>query len=426
MSNKLAGGIKAGSASVSLAVELLKASDSTALTGIVYSGVTASYWRQGGTRTAITTATLGSVDAAYSSGGFLEVDATNMPGVYRFDVPDAAFATGADWVCISLKVATAFQLNFFFALETQGASELSARIPAALTGDGNIKADVLRVNGTTQTAGDLASLITTVDTVVDAVKLKTDALPAAPAATGDIPSASTIATTVWASGSRTLTSFGTLVADIWANGSRTLSSFGTLVADIWANATRTLTSGAAPSAADIADAVCDEALSGHATAGTVGAALTAASSAGDPWATIVPGAYGEGTAGKAFGRLNIGSSSDPVIVLPDPPASAQMCRVVGYFEDVNGQPARNVPVFFELLSTVPLKGNKIIVEHTLEVRTDYLGRLADKSGNAYVDIKRTDQMTPSTKTYRIRCEAAKLDWTGTVTTTTLDLATKIT
>jgi hypothetical protein len=41
-----------------------------------------------------------------------------------------------------------------------------------------------------------------------------------------------VASAVWASGARTLTSFGTLVADIWANGTRTLTSFGTLVADI--------------------------------------------------------------------------------------------------------------------------------------------------------------------------------------------------
>lgn len=40
---------------------------------------------------------------------------------------------------------------------------------------------------------------------------------------------------VWASATRTLTSYGTLVADIWANATRTLTSFGTLVADIAAS-----------------------------------------------------------------------------------------------------------------------------------------------------------------------------------------------
>lgn len=61
------------------------------------------------------------------------------------------------------------------------------------------------------------------------------------------------------------------------------------------------TGGSAPTAAAIADAVWDEAISGHLTAGTTGAALNAAGSAGDPWTTPLPGAYGSGTAGKIIG-----------------------------------------------------------------------------------------------------------------------------
>lgn len=54
-------------------------------------------------------------------------------------------------------------------------------------------------------------------------------------------------------------------------------------------------------AAEIADAVWDEAISGHAGAGSTGEALSAAGSAGDPWTTPLPGAYGAGTAGKIVG-----------------------------------------------------------------------------------------------------------------------------
>jgi len=88
--------------------------------------------------------------------------------------------------------------------------------------------------------------------VVDAIKLKTDNLPASPAAVGsamtlEAGERTSVATAVWASGSRSLTTFGTLVSDVatavWAASTRTLSSFGTLVSDIWSNATRTLTSG---------------------------------------------------------------------------------------------------------------------------------------------------------------------------------------
>lgn len=60
------------------------------------------YYRRGatGAATAITLATLANAQAAWSSGGFVQVDATNLPGVYRLDVPDAALATGVDTVLI--------------------------------------------------------------------------------------------------------------------------------------------------------------------------------------------------------------------------------------------------------------------------------------------------------------------------------------
>jgi hypothetical protein len=53
--------------------------------------------------------------------------------------------------------------------------------------------------------------------------------------------------------------------------------------------------------AEIADGVWDEAISGHLTAGSTGAALNAAGSSGDPWTTPLPGAYGAGTAGFIIG-----------------------------------------------------------------------------------------------------------------------------
>lgn len=67
-----------------------------------------------------------------------------------------------------------------------------------------------------------------------------------------------------------------------------------------------------PTVTAIADQVWDEALAGHLTAGSTGAALNAAGAAGDPWSTTIPGAYGAGTAGKIVGdNLNatVGSRS---------------------------------------------------------------------------------------------------------------------
>lgn len=68
--------------------------------------------------------------------------------------------------------------------------------------------------------------------------------------------------------------------------------------------------GALPTANAIADQVWDEVLSGHLTGGSTGAGLNAAGSAGDPWATSLPGAYSAGTAGKILGdNLNATVSS---------------------------------------------------------------------------------------------------------------------
>ena len=69
----------------------------------------------------------------------------------------------------------------------------------------------------------------------------------------------------------------------------------------WSSGAITAASLAADAGAEIADAVWDEALSGHTTAGSAGKALSDAGAAGDPWGTAVPGAYGAGTAGYILG-----------------------------------------------------------------------------------------------------------------------------
>ncbi len=56
-----------------------------------------------------------------------------------------------------------------------------------------------------------------------------------------------------------------------------------------------------PTVGAIADAVWDEAISGHLTAGSTGATLSAAASAGDPWLTVLPAAYAAGSAGYIVG-----------------------------------------------------------------------------------------------------------------------------
>lgn len=70
----------------------------------------------------------------------------------------------------------------------------------------------------------------------------------------------------------------------------------------------------------IADGVWDELLAGHAVVGSAGEALSAAGTAGDPWITPLPGAYGAGTAGYIIGTnldakvSQAGAGSGSVIV----------------------------------------------------------------------------------------------------------------
>ena len=76
------------------------------LTGLVYNSanLVASYVRPLAARAALTLATQ-TVDGAHADGGFVEVDATNMPGIYRLDLPDAVCAAGVNSVVVMLKGA---------------------------------------------------------------------------------------------------------------------------------------------------------------------------------------------------------------------------------------------------------------------------------------------------------------------------------
>ncbi len=185
--------------------------------------------------------------------------------------------------------------------------------PAGLTTNGYVKSALLR--WLTDDAGGTPNALQTgrVDSYIGAV------------ADGVIAAASFAANAldaVWSTTARTLTAFGTVASDaataVWAAGTRTLTAFGftvaatvadksgyALTADYDAAMTAAQAGDAMALTSDertaVADAVWDEALAGHATPGSAGAALAAAGSIGDQWATDLPGQYGEGTAGYILG-----------------------------------------------------------------------------------------------------------------------------
>jgi len=86
--------VAAGTTSLSVFV-FLQTTAGAAQTGLVYnsSGLTAYWSRPGSASAAITLATQ-TTTGAYSSGGFVELDSTHMPGIYRLDIPNTVIASG--------------------------------------------------------------------------------------------------------------------------------------------------------------------------------------------------------------------------------------------------------------------------------------------------------------------------------------------
>jgi hypothetical protein len=78
------------------------------VTGLTAStaGLSAYYNRTRSNRVPITLVNLTYMTDSWMSGGFKEVDAATMPGIYRLDLPDAAVAVGADDVTVVVRGAS--------------------------------------------------------------------------------------------------------------------------------------------------------------------------------------------------------------------------------------------------------------------------------------------------------------------------------
>jgi len=173
--------------------------------------------------------------------------------------------------------------------------------------------------------GALKALIDTVDTVADAIKVVTDALPNS----GSLSSLATAAN---------LATVDTVVDGIQtdlSNGTDGLGALKTLIdtVDTVVDAVKAKTDqltftvsnqvdsnalSAALTVAAISDGVWDEAIAGHAGAGSTGAALSAAGGAGDPWSTAIPGSYTSSQAGYILGTTVVNSLANDAIVYVNP------------------------------------------------------------------------------------------------------------
>lgn len=75
------------------------------LTGVAFGDLNGHFTQEGDAAfTVITMATM--TEGTWATGGFIEMDATALPGVYEIGIPDAALATGADSVFVMYKGAT--------------------------------------------------------------------------------------------------------------------------------------------------------------------------------------------------------------------------------------------------------------------------------------------------------------------------------
>ena len=134
---------------------------------------------------------------------------------------------------------------------------------------------------------------------------------------------------------------------------------------------------ALPTAAENADAVWTEAIADHSgVSGSTAEALNAAGSAGDPWTTQLPGAYGAGSAGKIIGdniNATISSRASQTSV-DDVPTNAELNTALGTLNDLDAAGIR-AAVGLASANLDTQLGN--IVADTNELQTDWAdgGRL---------------------------------------------------
>jgi len=299
--------VAGGATNVTTYFAMRLAADGTAATGLTATGFDLQYVRSGAAPSTKVDASAGTAGgaAAHSDNTVVEPDATDQPGLYRIDWPNAAFAAGVREVILTAKVATAFtehlrvtidgEVNVVEWAGTDVATPDTAGYPVVTIKDGTGTGEINTASGAVVNVTTVATTTTNTDMVAAA------------------PSAASVADAVWdeTMAAHTTADTAGLVMNEWQNGGRldlildiiaadtttdipalladipTVSEFNarTLAAadyfdpaaDAVANVTLVATTttntdmvAAAPTAAANADAVWDETMAGHSTADTAG------------------------------------------------------------------------------------------------------------------------------------------------------------
>lgn len=331
--------VKTGSTSRLEHVFILDSTSTTGSgkTGLTNASVTMHFFRPADTTVTPVTLSAGTL-GTWTTGGFKEVSATDMPGVYEIGMPNAVFATTFNHSVVMIKgtgiapVVLEYNLVSYDPLDT---------VRLGLTAIPNVAQGTVGSLPTATATGQV-----TVATNNDKSNYTLTVTP---------PTAAAISTQVWSETTRLLTA-GTNIALAKGTG---ITGFNDItVANVWdaletsittassiglklktnldaAVSTRmaTFTYTAPPTAATISTQVWTEPIPGTFGAGSAGAKLNSASSAGDPWNTAVPGSYAAGTAGFILGtNLNATITSRmATFTYTAPPTVAQIWQT-----DVSG------------------------------------------------------------------------------------------
>jgi hypothetical protein len=331
--------VKKGSTNVTTYFVLRLAATGVEATGLTIANVDLQYVRSGVAPSAKVDATaLAATDTAHTDNFGIEIDATDQPGLYRFDWPDAAFATGVPEVILSVKCATVFTEHLRVELvgydPTDGVrlgltalpnaaadaagglpisdaggldldsklantNEVTAARMGALTdwingGRLDLILDIIAADTTTDIPALIATLQAFVDTEVGAIKTKTDFLPSATAgAAGGVFIAGTNAATAITT-ALTANIIGNITGNLSGSVGSVTGAVGSVTAGVTlANDAITAAATAADFGTEVASAVWDMDATGHQTAGTFGQAI------GDPGAdtTTIYGAVVTAAAG---------------------------------------------------------------------------------------------------------------------------------
>ena len=133
-----------GTTDVTTYFVLRTAADGTATTGATIADIDLQYIRTGALPSAKADAiALAAVDSAHADNRAIEVDATDAPGLYRVDWPDAAFAAGVRQVVLTIKLAGSFTEHMAVEIDPP------VGVAASVTGNvgGNVAGSVANVVG---------------------------------------------------------------------------------------------------------------------------------------------------------------------------------------------------------------------------------------------------------------------------------------